>query len=71
MFVATKQIIHISTVESKLVLSYFFSLLTCKHTHTPQCYEQLSTENESYISVNQDPELTKSETKRSTLRNLS
>ena len=86
MFVATKEMVHTSIVEeSRLVQSNFvFSLLTCKHTHTHththQCYKQLSTssaENESHMSINQDPELTKSEqlvalhTKRSTLRNLS
>ena len=85
MFVATKEMVHTSIVEeSRLVLSNFFSFLTCKHTHTHththQCYKQLSTssaENESHMSINQDPELTKSEqlvalhTKRSTLRNLS
>ena len=83
MFVATKQIVLIAIVaESRLVLSNFFSFFSPVNTltHTHQCYERLSIsspENESHISINQDPELTKSEllvalhTNRSTLRNLS
>ena len=63
MFVATKQIVLISIVaDSRLVLSTSFSFFSPVNTltHTHQCYEQLSissTENESHISINQDPEL--------------